>query len=854
MAQDSTAPEKKKPAGDKSLKSSSTNDFADATRERQRPEVRGKFLYVGGQKLFVKGVTYGTFAENPETGDFPEPDRVDADFAAMAEAGINTVRVYIVPPPKLLDLAQKHGLRVFVGLPWEQHIAFLDDPRTGDNICKRLKADLKSIAGHPAILAYAVGNEIPATVVRWHGRKPVERFLERLAGLIRDVDPAALVTYVNFPTTEYLELPFVDFHSFNVYLEDVERLAAYMARLQNLAGEKPLLMAELGLDSLRNGPEEQSRSLTSQLTAVFEAGAIGTFVFAWTDEWHRGGFEIDNWDFGLVTRDRAPKPALAAVRDTYAALPLLDRDWPRFSVIVCSYNGASTIGETLSKLSELDYPNYEVIVVNDGSKDTTAEIAETFDCNLITTENRGLSNARNTGLEARSGEYVTYIDDDAYPDPHWLKFLAITFENKGYAAVGGPNIAPPEDGDLAECVANAPGGPVQVLINDEVAEHIPGCNMAFQASALLDIGGFDPQFRTAGDDVDACWRIMENGGVIGFSHTAVVWHHRRPSLRTYFKQQRGYAEAEALVARKWPQKYNRVGHMTWHGRLYGRGLLQSLTQIPRIYHGTWGSAPFQSIYARADGVLASLPQLPEWYFMVGVLLMIGMLGFDWAPLLTALLLGLIGAGVSIAMALKGARQARFQNLSDSPRRAPEWKLRAIVFWLYLLQPAMRLIGRIKYRLGPWSSGRLQLAPFPHRRESELWCETWRDPSSVLKDLQSTLERTRTLNAVGGDYDDWDLAAGLSVFSEVRARILVEEHGGGRQLFRLRSWPVVFTPLLSIIVALCILVAGAFSAGAIVAGTMLTLLTLALAVMAYSSTAEATRLWLTAEDEAFRENG
>ena len=82
----------------------------------------------------------------------------------------------------------------------------------------------------------------------------------------------ALVTYVNFPTTEYLELPFVDFVSFNVYLETREKLEGYLARLQNLAGEKPLVMAEIGLDSMRNGQEAQASTLEWQIRSTFAAG------------------------------------------------------------------------------------------------------------------------------------------------------------------------------------------------------------------------------------------------------------------------------------------------------------------------------------------------------------------------------------------------------------------------------------------------------------------------------------------------------------------------------------------------------------------------------------------------------
>src|SRR5205085_10877477 len=100
-------------------------------------------------------------------------------------------------------------------------------------------------------------------------------------------------------------------------------------------------------------------------------------------------------------------------------------------VVVCTFNGAGTIRECLDGLASLDYPDYEVIVVNDGSWDRTAGIVEAFvdlhGFRLISTDNRGLSSARNTGLEAATGPIVAYIDDDAYPDPHWLRYLASTF-------------------------------------------------------------------------------------------------------------------------------------------------------------------------------------------------------------------------------------------------------------------------------------------------------------------------------------------------------------------------------------------------------------------------------------------
>src|SRR5213075_1602696 len=92
---------------------------------RDEITVQGKFLFRGTQKLYLRGVTYGTFAPSADGAGYPAPHVVDRDFAQMRSAGVNAVRVYTVPPRWLLDLAAAHGLAVLVGLPWEQHVAFL---------------------------------------------------------------------------------------------------------------------------------------------------------------------------------------------------------------------------------------------------------------------------------------------------------------------------------------------------------------------------------------------------------------------------------------------------------------------------------------------------------------------------------------------------------------------------------------------------------------------------------------------------------------------------------------------------------------------------------------------------------
>jgi len=820
--------------------------------EMQRPCVRGKFLHVGDEKFWVRGVTYGTFRPDGAGVQFPGHALVERDFQAIAAARFNAIRVYTLPPRWLIDVAMAHGLRVMVGLPWEQHITFLDDPARVRSIVRDLRVDVAGLAGHPAVLCFVVGNEIPATIVRWHGKSHIENFIKRLYETVKSEDPGALVTYVNFPTTEYLELPFLDFVAFNVYLETREAFDSYLARLQNLAGERPLVMTELGLDSRRNGESAQAESLRWQVAATFESGCAGAVVFSWTDEWYCGGHDIEDWDFGLVTRDRRPKLALQSVSNRLAEVPFaIDQaKWPKVSVIVCSYNGSRTIGETLATLENLAYDDYEVIVVDDGSTDQTSAIATRYKVKLFRTENNGLSAARNLGMNAASGDIVAYIDDDAYPDPHWLTFLASGLRDTEHAGIGGPNIAPPGDGVVADCVANAPGGPVHVLLSDRLAEHIPGCNMAYRRDKLLEIGGFDPRFRVAGDDVDVCWRLQERGWTIGFAPAAVVWHHRRGSLRGYLKQQKGYAKAEALLAQKWPAKYNSAGHLTWHGRLYGKGVIKTLLK-PRIYHGTWGTAPFQKLYEPNPGSLSSLPLMLEWYFVLFFLAVLAALGIFWAPLRWMLVPLAAGLVVSLLQSVRAAADASFPSQGYS--RTHRLALKVVVAFLHLVQPMARLAGRIQHCLGPWR-WRDFVRVFPRPTRRSLWSEQWQAPEARLAEIEQILRKPGAVVIAAGGFEPWDLTVRGGLFGSIRTIAATEEHGGGRQLFRLWAWPKVSGPSLAVLLALAAPAWLAAADGVWIITIVLGAASAAIAALAYADCAVAMKDWRDAINEYQRRNG
>jgi len=750
-----------------------------------RIQARGTFLLDGEQKFFVRGVTYGPFRPRSDGAFLPEAPRAAEDLEGMRRLGANTVRVYHLPPAGFREQAAEAGLRLLVGVPWAQHLRFLDTRESRAQIRQRVREAARSLRDAPNLLGLVIGNEISPQVVRWYGAPRVERFLGELADEVRQADPDALVTYANYPMTEYLELGGQDFVSFNVYLHREPELRRYVARLQNLAAGRPLLLAEFGVDAWRESEAEQARIVSRTATAAFETGCVGAVVFSFTDEWFTGGHDIEDWSFGLVTRDRKPKPSFAALQAVYRQdHPCPPDPTPMVSVVVCAYDAERTIRECLESLTRLRYPDLEVIVVNDGSRDRTPAIAREFPrFRLLEQENRGLSAARNAGIEAARGEVVAFTDADCAVDPDWLVYLVRRLQDGGFAGVGGPNVPPPEDHWVPDAVARAPGGPTHVLLTDLVAEHVPGCNMAFWRRHLVEVGGFDPVYRTAGDDVDMCWRLQNEGHELGFAASALVWHRRRHTVSAYLAQQRGYGRAESLLYFKHPYRFNLLGHSRWLGRIYGDLGAGILARRPRIYSGAFGGGLFQTLYEAPSSFLRHLPATLEWNLAALGLTATGALSYlTTLRLPTFLVLGLGLFALSMAQAIRTALQVDVSEV-----RAPAWKVRGLVALLTYLGPLARAVARIRGRSQGLS--RVERIRFPALRQApqvhlfarsltlSYWNTTGIDKEACLGALVDFLRPRKYPVLLDDGWKPWDVAVHRGVWMRAQVKVLVQDHGG-----------------------------------------------------------------------------
>ncbi|MDZ4787747.1 MAG: glycosyltransferase [Blastochloris sp.] len=756
------------------------------TPDSNRITIAAKFFFEGDHKFFIQGVTYGPFRPGADNVHLTSPEQARKDFTQIAAAGFNLLRLYHSPPRWFVDLAWEFRLRIITTIPWPLRGLFLNNQETKRQIRENARIAAAAHAGHPAIFGFYVDNEMQPDLVRWYGASRVESFLDSLVTIVKKEDPGALTSYANFPPTEYLTPRCVDFYSYNVYLEDTHTFRSYLSRLQNIVGEKPLVFGEFGLDTIRNGEQKQANLLSAHYQEVFQGGAAGTMIFSFTDDWFTGGHQITNWSFGIVDSERKPKLAYEVlaqktigpegrVCDTF---PL--ETMPRVSVVVCSYNGAKTLRGCLEALGKLKYPDYEVILVDDGSKDDTQNIVKDFP-NVINIKqpNMGLSVARNIGAQASTGSIIAYTDSDCMPDSDWLYYLIQPLVTGSYAAVGGPNISPPATDWIQAAVAAAPGSPSHVLLSDVEAEHVPGCNMAFHRWALDMIGGFDPIYRKAGDDVDVCWRLMQLNQKIGFSPSAVVWHHRRFTVGAYFNQQKGYGEAESMLRYKHLNYFDDSGSARWKGTIYGAPLLDSVINESVIYRGVFGMGFFQSIYRRPEPMWTAIVGSLQWN---GLALFILLLSTQFEFLRVV---PLVMFAITLFAAWSYMLRARIEPQYDTLRA------RLLLLYLALAQP----VARAWARYFTWISGKRTPDAVASSREEEeheettllgsgklsFWGEKGKGRELLLQQIIDLLNKEGWRYELDNGWSDWDLEIFGSRWWHVRIRTLSEHYPEEKRL-------------------------------------------------------------------------
>jgi hypothetical protein len=331
---------------------------------------------------------------------------------------------------------------------------------------------------------------------------------------------------------------------------------------------------------------------------------------------------------------------------------------------------------------------------------------------------------------------------------------------------------------------------------------------------LEEVGGFDPIFRKAGDDVDICWRLQQRGYKLGFSPGGFVWHHRRSTIGAYLRQQRGYGEAEALLALRHPEYFDSSGGSIWRGRIYHQASMGVTFSKPVIYYGMFGTGFFQTLYTAKPAFALMLCTSLEYHVLITLPLLV--LSFPFPALFP---IGVASLLFPIGICAAAGAQARL------PKNKLRLWSKPLVALLFFLQPIFR--GWSRYQ------GRLSIRPTPSAAYEHLvalgkkdrgedlefsayWSETQIERVDFLRAVLDRLDQQGWQSKPDAGWSNFDVEIFGSRWSNLQLVTAAEDHPGGRRLIRCRfltTWSlpakVVFWATLAVDLILIGVLRGAF---------------------------------------------
>ena len=228
---------------------------------------------------------------------------------------------------------------------------------------------------------------------------------------------------------------------------------------------------------------------------------------------------------------------------------------PLVSVVVAARNAASTLAACLASLHRLDYPNVEILVVNDGSTDETASVARAGGVRVIDidTPGRGPSAARNLGVGAAASELVAFIDADCMAPVSWLSHLVTALADSDAVGAGGGqrNIVVGSDREASALdaffrAASVVADYTRRADRPRVVAHIASCNALYRRNVFVEAGGLR-EGLFPGEDTEFDYRLHRSGHRLLLVPGAEVEHRRPGSMAWFARWMRQYGRAQREV-------------------------------------------------------------------------------------------------------------------------------------------------------------------------------------------------------------------------------------------------------------------------------------------------------------------
>ncbi len=246
----------------------------------------------------------------------------------------------------------------------------------------------------------------------------------------------------------------------------------------------------------------------------------------------------------------------------------LDHD-PLVSIVIACPRRSWMLDECLAAIAKQSYANWEAIVLPDEdfrleTEDDMSDVSglKSFSSRLrvVPTGKVRPAEKRNLGIREAKGEIIAFIDDDAYPDAHWLEYAVKYFGEEDIGGVGGPGVTPPGDAWLSKI-----GGRVydNVLVSGNYryryraggvrrnVDDYPSCNLFVRKDLLDSFGGYRTDFWP-GEDTLLCKDIVDRWKRIVYDPWVIVYHHRRPLFGAHLRQLGRYAFHRGYFCKRFP--------------------------------------------------------------------------------------------------------------------------------------------------------------------------------------------------------------------------------------------------------------------------------------------------------------
>jgi len=261
----------------------------------------------------------------------------------------------------------------------------------------------------------------------------------------------------------------------------------------------------------------------------------------------------------------------------------LDHD-PLVSIVIACPNRSAVLDECVKAIGEQSYRNFEVIVLPDAGENpynrgenaaerntvgrdvpiapsgTVGRDVPIAPLRWIVTGKVRPAEKRNLGIREAKGEIIAFIDDDAYPDSHWLEYAIRYFGEESIGGVGGPGVTPPGDAYLAKLGGRVYDNPLVSGnyryrykaggVRRDVDDY-PSCNLFVRKNLLDEFGGYRTDFWP-GEDTLLCKDIVDRGKRIVYDPWVVVYHHRRALLAAHLRQLGRYAFHRGYFVKRYP--------------------------------------------------------------------------------------------------------------------------------------------------------------------------------------------------------------------------------------------------------------------------------------------------------------